>query len=340
MCTRFGCSNARLDNLLTLSVFESSNGTLVNSVKNPLFFDLHGPLSTSENFLCVPCHKTVVFVKLKRKRASVQFDQEDLKGSQLNVSADQQSLYLLVEAAHSFVTKLSTVDLQVKFEKNLGPLSNIRFLNDCELIGVMHDFRHDSFAGADLLGSGNSASWSLLRVHCELLDDSRALESNGGVLELLRSDQRIVDFDYFRDEASENVCVLLEDSQVYEIRHEVMHGEEGLLLDSIEWALRYPSNPDFSDSECVLQQPLFKMDPTVEFIESNLQVRGALAVTPGSQNDAYGRYGHFGRPTCEQATVQIFEGPEPGRMSDDLSEAGRLPGILPEQQVRRRVVYV
>lgn len=265
--------NRRLDSNLTLSVFESVNGALVNSVKNVLFTGLQKHMKTTQNFLCIPCKSSVVFVKLKRLRARIKFDMEDLKGSQINVSEDRTSMYMLSEASTSFLSKLSTVDLQVKFEKDLGQLTNLRFLNDHEIVGVMFDFRHSSFCGADLVGKGNATSWSLLRIHCELLDNSRSLETNAGVLELLRSDQPIVDFHYFKETTTEKFCVLLEDSRVYEIRHEIFCGGDEYSLENIEWHLRFPDSPTNNQLEFAPDHKRPRVEPTIEFIESNLQVR-------------------------------------------------------------------
>ena len=264
----------RLDSNVTLSVFNSSSGRLINESRDGLFDSPGKSLGLSQNLLWFGNNHHICFLKLGRDRINNLFDSEDFKGCKIQSTRNSNSLYFLSEKKNT-LWKLSCNDLNIMFVKEIEGISLSEFSSKDELICVVTDFeaqcpstRNKTKKDENL----NIINYSVIKIHCELLDNNKSLSFNKGVVELLRTDSKILELKINKTTSDrKNLTVLLADNSVYNISYksEVLNQElqvEDLLVDQI-FGEEVQIVEFISDNK----QKLTK-NYTVEFVESILQV--------------------------------------------------------------------
>lgn len=203
-------------------------------------------------------------------------EQEDFKDSKLNVIKDGKYLFFINYTPETKLYKMTTNSLQIKYKKELMGVQKIKFINDEEIIGIIKNFEGNNSKTITVMDNQNKDSestWSLIKIHCDFLNNNRSLEHNKGVLEISRSDKEIISFEFKQNsEGEEIVAFLREDLMVVEIQLLVEIGEDEYYMRQVDSNIIYSTNFEVQMRQVSTRNKKMFIVPTVEFIEANLQV--------------------------------------------------------------------
>ena len=208
----------RIDNTMTLSVFNFKTGELMNSRKSRYFGAPWSKLQINNNFLCVPSQQSLSFIKLTRGKVFKDFKIEDFRNCLLHSNHLQNCVYFVYQGRHPYILKLHELGFYTKFKKNLENLRNIQFISKEEILGTSNQIQTVNFNGIELLqsNSNNSKTESLVMVNFEKLDDSRNFSENMGVVELVKSKFSFVQIKHRKKKEDEKkLLFVLEDGSIY-----------------------------------------------------------------------------------------------------------------------------
>ena len=258
----------RVNNLMTLFVFNEANGELINKTKNVVFAYPRKQLILDDFFLCTFNEEQVSLVKLRNSILSKKFELEDFSNCLMHVSSDRQSLFLISQAETAFLWQLSCSDLSESLRLSLGRLTQIRFLANDQLIGLDHDPGDATCCTEVNFSDRNSHRvWSVVLVTVPPASSPQDLSKK----EVYRSSVEIRCFDTFIH--SENqliVGVVLVNGLVVKCQYRLERLEHG-------FEAHFVQMDEIFDPASVVAQPRPRLSKrnTIEFYRSSLQVAGS-----------------------------------------------------------------
>lgn len=257
----------RVNNLMTLFVFNEANGEFINQTTNIVFAFPRKQLLLDDFFLCTSNEEQISLVKLRNNILSKKFELEDFSNCLMHVSHDQQSLFFISQSEMAFLWQLSCSDLRETFRLGLGYLSQIRFLSNDQLVGVDRDPGDATCCEEVNFSDRNSSQvWSLVVTTLPHARGSLNIRKK----ELFRSSVEIKFYDCFIHAENELIVgVVLVTGKVIKCQFDLEKVEHG-------FAVHFVQLTEIFDPMNLVApvRPKLSKRNTIEFYRSSLQVAG------------------------------------------------------------------
>ena len=160
------------------------------------------------------------------------------------------------------------------YSNDLPGIFMSKFISGNEFLCVIKNYQGTCLTEIDMTNNEDvDRTWSMLRINCDLLDNSKQMIYNPGIFEVLRTTKKIVNFDFRPDEMEEScLIVLLDDSTALRVKYQTQ--EKG--PDYIGTCFEVTQIFNKGEKKRVIleskKKKKMKKVGTIEFAESSLMV--------------------------------------------------------------------